>query len=383
VLAAASGVGLGVAGLFTYNAGLFVHDLGLAIGLSRTTFGSAFFGSTLAMAIALPFVGRSVDRYGPRKTAAFGSLSLATGFLALGTLVGSPAAYVLVMILIGMLAAACSPVPYTRAVSGAFDRQRGLALGLTQVGIGVAAAIVPPLISVIIAEHSWRAGYLALAAIAAAGLLPAVMIPARDLAPNMTDGSTGFRSVRRTRLFRLQLIAFVMMAFAFAGMLAHFVPMLREAGLSAQRAGAFAGLIGISVIVTRVVVGWLADRVRPAFLGAASCALCASGCLSLAVGGASLAPIGAMALGTAMGAEADLVGIMTARHFGIAVYSRAYAMQYAAFMLAAGVSPLWVGFVADSTGGYRCALSICALLLLIPIGLFLLVAKLDQLPRSR
>jgi len=383
VLAAGSGVGLGVAGLFTYNAGLFVHDLGPAIGLDRTTFGSAFFGSTVAMAFALPFVGRSVDRYGPRRTAAFGSLSLALGFLALGTVVGSSAGYVLLMILIGLLASACSPVAYSRAVSGAFDRQRGLALGLTQVGIGIAAAIVPPFISVIIAEYGWRAGYLALAGIAGIGLLPALTMPMRDLAPNMVDDGASFRAVRRTPLFRVQLIAFVMMAFAFAGMLAHFVPMLREAGLSPQRAGALAGLIGMSVIVTRIVVGWLADRVQPAFLGAASCALCAGGCLALAVGGAELAPIGALALGTAMGAEADLVGIMTARHFGIAAYSRAYATQYAAFMLAAGVSPLWVGFVADRAGDYGPALYLCALLLLIPIGLFLFLAKLGELPRFR
>ena len=378
VLAAGSGVGLGVAGLFTYNAGLFVHDLGPAIGLDRSVFGGAFFGSTLALAVAMPLVGRAVDRFGPRVTAAFGAISLALGFLALGTVVRSPAAYVVTMVLTGLLASASSPVPYSRAVSGAFSRSRGLALGLTQVGIGIAAAIVPPVVSIMIGDHGWRAGFWTLAALAAVGLLPALTLPVRDLEPAIDDGGAAFRAARRSTLFIIQFIAFVSMALAFAGVLAHFVPMLREAGLTAQQAGGLAGLIGVSVIVTRVIVGWLADRIQPALLGAACCALCAAGCLALASGGAGVAAVGAIALGTAMGAEADLVGILTARYFGIAAYSRAYALQYAGFMIAAGLSPVWVGAIADRTGGYTAALLACAALLVIPILLFLLLPGLER-----
>ena len=82
--------------------------------------------------------------------------------------------------------------------------------------------------------------------------------------------------------------------------------------------------------------------------------------------------------GAAMGAEADLVGILTARYFGIAAYSRAYAVQYAAFMLAAGVSPLWIGYSVDASGGYQLPLIICASFLIIPILLFLQLPKLQR-----
>src|SRR5690606_3612488 len=122
--------------------------------------------------------------------------------------------------------------------------------------------------------------------------------------------------------------------FAFAGMLSHFVPMLRQGGMPIEQAGAMAGLIGISVIVTRLLVGWLSDRLDPSLLGAASCAVCAVGCVVLALGGPAW--LGALALGAAMGAEADLIGILTARNFVIGAYSRAYALQYAAFGIAAG-----------------------------------------------
>ena len=379
VLAAATGVGLGVAGLLTYNSGLFAHDLAIQAGVSRTMFGAAFFGSTLTMAIAMPWVGWLVDRYGPRRVATLGAIALSSGFLALAHFVHSPVTFLVIMALVGFFAALSSPVPYTRAVSGAFDRGRGLALGLTQVGIGIAAAVVPPTITLVIVSYGWRHGYHALAAIALLGVVPALAgLPGKDLGQRDRNSGSAFPAVRRSTLFKVQLAAFVTMALAFAGMLAHFVPMLRDAGLPMQKAGVIAGAIGISVIVTRVVVGWLADRVEPAWLGAACCALCAVGCLTLALGGPSFALVGAISLGAAMGAEADLVGILTARYFGIAAYSRAYAVQYAAFMLAAGVSPLWIGYSVDASGGYQLPLIICASFLIIPILLFLQLPKLQR-----
>jgi MFS family permease len=321
----------------------------------------------------MPLVGRAVDRFGPRATAIAGAVALAVGFVALSG-VPSVAAYVAAMIAIGFLASPSSPVPFTRAVAGAFDRSRGLALGFTQVGIGLAAAVIPPVIGAQVAEHGWRHGFVVLAILALAGVLPALAgLPGRlkEDAGTAPVSSADFASIRQSRLYRVQLAAFTAMAFAFAGMLSHFVPMLGDAGMPLARAGALAGLIGISVIVTRVIVGWLADRIEPAWLGAASCAICGAGCLALAIGGVALAPVGAVALGAAMGAEADLIGILTARNFPIAAYSRAYARQYAAFTIAAGLSPLWIGFLADRTGDYGLPLILCAAALLVPLVLFL------------
>jgi len=175
-------------------------------------------------------------------------------------------------------------------------------------------------------------------------------------------------------LFRLQLLAFTAMALAFIGIIAHFVPMLRASGISLPRAGALAGSTGLSVIVTRLIVGWLADHVEPAWLGAASCVVCAAGALALAVGGIQLALPAALALGCAIGAEADLIGILTARNFPLGDYSRAYSAQYAAFTVAGGVSPLLVGMLAEATDGYRVPLLAAATLLLIPAVLFALLA---------
>jgi nitrate/nitrite transporter NarK len=172
------------------------------------------------------------------------------------------------------------------------------------------------------------------------------------------------------------MLAFAIMAFGFVGVTTHFAPMLRDAGLSAVKAGQLVGLIGLSTLLSRIIVGRLLDKVHPPRVAACACGICASGCLLLTLSDMRMASVAAIALGGTMGAETDLVAFLTARYFGLASYGRAYACQFAAFVLAAGLSGIWVGIIADRTGGYGVALLISAALLLIAGGLFW------QLPRE-
>lgn len=374
VVTAALGSGLGVSGLLTYNSGLFVPELGKAIGLTRGMFGLAFFAATVAMALALPLVGRLVDRHGPRLPTLVGSAMLATGFLLMGTVVSNVAGYIAVTIGIGLLATGSTPVGYMRTVSTAFDRGRGLALGLTQMGIGLAGASVPPLVVAAIVGGGWRAGYLVLAGLAALGMLPALIgLRGAAAAPAPQQGPAP--ALMRDRVFLLQMAAFSMMALGFAGFLPHFVPLLRDAGLSPGRAAGYAALIGGAVIASRLVIGWLSDRVHAPTIAAVVSLLAAAGCLALLFGGAAMAPVAAMAFGCAMGAEADLVGFLTARYFGLRVYGRAYARQYAAFMLAAGASPAWIGLMFDRTGSYAAPLVVTSVML---VGAAILFCRLPR-----
>ena len=139
--------------------------------------------------------------------------------------------------------------------------------------------VVPPVLAAVVATRGWQAGYIALGVVALIGIVPALTLPAgRSLETRGADVAK--TAEMRSPTFILLLLSFGMMALAFAGLLPHFVPMLRDGGMDARSAGALAGVIGASVIVSRVVVGWLADRIDAPRIAATCCALCALGCLA-------------------------------------------------------------------------------------------------------
>jgi hypothetical protein len=77
-----------------------------------------------------------------------------------------------------------------------------------------------------------------------------------------------------------------------------------------------------------------------------------------------------IALGFALGAEVDLIGFLTARYFGLRAYGRLYGLQYGAFIVGAGLSPVLVAAVARRAGGYPEALIASVVLLVIVAVLF-------------
>ena len=314
---AVCGIGTGVSALLLYTNGLFVAGLAHDFGLTRTIFGLGVLIVTIALAVANPVIGWAIDRFGSRPLAAGGLVALALGFAALATLTRSVASYLLIQALLALFAASSGPIAYTKLVSGWFHRSRGVALGITLTGIGLAAALVPPVVARVIAADGWRAGYWTLAGIALLGLVP-VWLLLRDppIAEHQQvvldrDRSSPFRS----RAFWMMLAAFSLMALAFGGFLPHFVPLLTDAGVTQVQAGSLAALIGIAVIGSRIMIGLLVDRFFAPFVAIGLCLTAAAGCAVLLLVGVSGAFVAALAFGCAMGGEVDLISFLVSRYF--------------------------------------------------------------------
>ncbi|WP_280779168.1 MFS transporter [Rhodococcus opacus] len=362
--AAAVGVGTGVSGLAIYSAGLFTSDLGREIGLSAAMYGLSITLLTFGMALAAPVVGYAVDKFGVKAPTIAGALCLATGFAALGTVVHSVPAYMTAMALIGFFGASSGPIAFTRAVSSWFDRARGLALGITMMGMGLSGAIIPVAIGRVIELEGWRLGYLTLACIALAGTLPTLFL--LKVAPRSVstlgtpglaaDDGDDFAAIRRNPLYWRLVLTFGLMSVAFTGLIPYLVPMLRQYGMSVGGAASIASIMGLAVILSRLVIGLLIDVLRPTAVAASLCVLCATGVVLFAVGGVGFAPVLAFTLGCMLGAELDMVGYFTSRYFGLAAFGKAYAGPYMAFVLGGGIAPLWVGAVVDRTGSYTAVL---------------------------
>lgn len=361
LLGAAAGVGIGISALPFYTSGVFMKALEAEFGWSRAALSTGAFASTIILAVASPVVGTIVDRYGVRAPVAFSLASVSIGFFAMALLLDSLAGFWAIQAAMALLGAASSPIAFTRAVNGWFDKARGLALGMALTGTGLTAALAPAFVTRIIEDSGWRDGYLALG-IAVAVIAPFVLLLVR-LAPTQSQKPSlqphaghEFSDALRSSVFWKLALAFFGLAAAVGGLIVHFVPLLTDSGITPSQAAATAGLIGISVIAGRLVVGFLIDRFFAPHIAGGVLLLSATGCALLAMQGAGYAIPAAVAIGFALGAEVDLIGFLTARYFGLKAYARIYGWQYGAFLFGTGLSPLWIGAVYDVSGSYGPAL---------------------------
>jgi MFS family permease len=364
LIAAFLGIACGAAGLYYYTLGVMMKPMQVEFGWSRAGLSSVLLIAAIVSALIAPLVGTLADRLGVWRVAGVSTIGLAAGFWLYSSVSGGLTNFLILNALLAIVAAGSSPVVLSRLVVVWFDKARGLALGIALAGTGVTGALAPRLLSRYVADHGWRAGYQALALVA---LLAAPLIMA--LAYERSSGVTERSAVRADRyasgaglMLREALSSarfwhiaalFSCVALGVGGLIVHMIPLLTDAGLSPERAGGIAGLIGISLIIGRIATGALIDRIFAPRVAAVLFAMAALGCFALEWGGVTLAPFAAISLGLAIGAEIDLVGYLVAKYFGLKAYGAIYGWQYSAFMLGVALSPFIAGLIFDHTGSYR------------------------------
>jgi MFS family permease len=379
LLGSTLGVSLGAAALPFYTTGVFVHSLQTDFGWTRGELSAASLASTLTVVLCAPIAGLAIDRWGVRRPAAFGMAALTVGFLALSTMSGSFAHYLLIQVLMFAFAIASTPVSFTRSVNERFDVARGLALGLTLSGTGIAAFLAPPMVAAVIVEQGWRAAYLQMAVLVALaipvvfyllGLRPAgapsraTPTPAK---PDKTPGGLAVAVMLADARYQRLLATFFFLALGVSGFVLHLIPMLTDAGLPAVEAAGIQARLGLAVIVGRLVVGAAVDHFFAPRVAALSLCMTIAGLVALAIIGPSVAPLSAFAIGFALGAEVDLIGYLTVKYFGLNHFGRRYGVLYGAFILGTGFSPLLISAIAEHFGGYRPALWTCAVSITIAV----------------
>jgi cyanate permease len=380
------GSATGVSALLLYTNGLFVAGLTQDYGLTRVQFGFGVLLVTMALAGANPLVGWLVDRLGAKWLSVAGLLLLSLGFASLGAFIESVNSYFLLQVMVALAGAASGPIAYSKIINETFNRHRGIALGITMTGIGVAAAFVPPALANVIADLGWRSGYYTLALLPLVGaVLTAMLLPSRHAVGAQkiaVQAQTTVVDWVRSPVFWMLAGTFAMMSLSFMGLLPHFVPMLGDAGIDPRAAGKLAGQIGLAVIASRMLVGLALDRFFAPCIAIAISLVAAAGNLVFFFLGAEYAWLTAIAIGLALGAELDLMGFLIARYFGLAQFGKIYGWLYFAFIFASGLGPLWVGAVRDATGNYSIALVASAIGLLVSCGGFLLMPRYpDQAPQ--
>jgi predicted MFS family arabinose efflux permease len=297
----------------------------------------------------------------------------------------SPAVFLSLAGLCGLISTGQAPPAYAKAVSAWFDERRGLALGIAMAGIGIGATAVPQFARWVIEAFGWRAAYAALGVLTFAVAFPAVALFIRE--PERAQASSGISgdhimhpglSVResvRSSAFWLIAISVLLVVTTINGIVGHLVPMLTDRGLNVGQATATLSAVGLSTIVGRLAAGYFLDRFFAPYVAAGLFLLPLVAISLLTTGAAGVAPVlAAIALGFGLGAEVDVIGFLVSRYFGLRAYGEVYGYLFGIFTLGTGFGPVLMAVCFDITRSYDVALTglagalVCASILVSRLG---------------
>lgn len=386
VLGVAIGLGTGIS-LYLMVGSLFVTHITGEFGWSRGDLSIASAIGFIAGALSLSVVGRLLDRHGYHRIVLICVPTLALIYVGFAAVDGSFPLYLSLMLLGGSFGAGTGAIAYTRPLIAAFDRQRGLALGVAASGTSIAAIIVPPLLSLVIASYGWRAGLYGLCVITLFVGLPLALwligshrrerhvdtktITLADL-PEPTDAeraapSVTLREAVRGWPFWLLALALVAVNIPGSGIVAQLAPMLTDKGMSETAAGIALSIYAVGLMAGRLVTGLALDRIPVSRVAAMMTGIPAIGAMLLLIPepGFALACVAVALIGIQQGSELDLIAYFVSRSFGFENYSSIYGAIATAGALSTATGLVLFGKVHDAFGTYDIALAIGATAFLI------------------
>jgi MFS family permease len=367
VLVSALGLFWGIP-IAVYSFSVFFKPLMQEFHAGRAAVSLAFTVQLFVGALSAGPAGWLTDRFGPRRVILIGTAIFGLILVANRLFTGSLTELYVFYVLVGLSIHGVGPIPYGTVVSHWFDRTRGLALGLTMLGIGLGAVVMPSLAQNLIARYGLSSAYSILGASVLLICWPTVACFLAEKPEDLglfCDGATaashngsatqGFtaREAWRSKDFWIMVWAFVLVSASVQGCAVHMAAMLSDKGLSSSSAALGSSLIGAAVLIGRAGTGYLLDRFLASRLAAILFEASALGVALLWLADSRLMLAGAFLVGLGLGAEIDIIAYMTSRYFGLLDFGKVYSSALAAFALAGALGPLLMGAGFDRTGSYR------------------------------
>jgi MFS family permease len=357
----------------------FGWDRGLTAGIFS-------FGFLLSAAI-MPFVGRLVDRRGPRLVVEIGVATMGGGLL-LATLAREPWQFYLT--LGAMCGAGVNCLAYmvqSTYLPNWFVRRRGLAISIAFSGVGIGSIIILPWLQWLIVSDGWRSGCRMLGILVLALLGPLNLLLRHrpediGLAPdgaraagaaavkvdNVVDPTwaavewTLGRALRTSRFWWLALGYFGTL-FVWFAVQVHQTKYLTEIGFSATDAAWALGLVSLVAVPGQIALGHLSDRVGREWvwaIGNSGLVLCCLALIELpAHPTMALLWIMVVAQGTLGYGVTSVMGPIPAEIFAGRHAGSIFGMVMLSGTAGGAAGPWVAGVIHDLTGSYAPTFWIC------------------------
>lgn len=380
-----------------YAYGALMVPLQQTFGWARADLQSAVSFMFLGSVVASQIVGWLNLRFGMKRVTIISLCALSLSFLAMTRMGPSIVTLYLSFFLMSLASMGTIHVTWTHLVNLWFEQNRGLALAMALSGTGLAAMLIPSAVSAVVTRWGWQAAFWLLAALPVALVLPLVLAwmkePAlatvrvgnkQTLVQEAAAGVTLREGLRNPRFWMLN-IALSLIVACVVTLVTNGVPLLRDKGLDAVDAARIFGSFGLSLILGRVVVGYLVDRLWAPGVAAVALSLPALGCLLLGTSGANDTAwlvAGVMLVGIGAGAEFDLAAFLVSRYFGMRDYGRLFGIHLGLITLASTLAPWLFGQLYRSTGTYQATLVVCGVIFLTGALVLLTLGRYPTVDRN-
>lgn len=360
-----------------------LKDFGWDRGLTAGIFSFGF----LVSALVTPFVGRVIDRRGPRLVVEAGVATMGAGLL-LATLARQP--WQLYLTLGAMCGGGVNCFTYTTQSTYLphwFVRRRGLAISIAFSGVGVGSITILPWLQSLIAASGWRSGCTMLGILVLAVVGPLNLLLRRrpqdiGLAPdgggaaraavqatdNIVDPAwaavewTLGRALRTARFWWLALGYFGSL-FTWYAVQVHQTKYLTEIGFSAADAAWALGLVSLVAVPGQIALGHLSDRIGREWVWAIGNLGFVACCLALIALRTHPTPallwVMVAAQGTLGYGITSVMGPIPAEIFAGKHQGGIFGMVMLAAILGGAAGPWLAGVLHDLTASYAPAFWIC------------------------
>jgi len=355
----------------TYGVSVFVDPMIEDLGISRTQMTTAYLIGTLVGALALPWIGQAIDRYGVRRTMAIiGALfgGLLVGMSLVANIVGLTVGF----IGIRMMGQGALNLTATTAVALWFTRKRGFAMGIVAAAGGVGMTLLPLLGERLISDFGWRTTWIVEGLIVWAIVLPIALFGIRNRPSDVGQHVDGDpepppsnvevwgvtrREALRTSFFWLVTAAVATISAITTAVVFHQIDLLGSRGLTPAEAAANFLPQTLATLIATLGIGALADRVSPRLVLVLSMAMMVGGLLTATVVSPGFIAISfGMLIGAAGGAMRVVEATELPRYFGTLHIGSIRGVVTSVGIAGAAIGPVLFSLGHDVTGNYTAVL---------------------------
>ena len=340
------------------------------------TFSSSIRG--MESGILAPFAGRLVDRYGPRRLIAIGSIIVAISLVMLSQ-INSLWMFYLSFAVLALGMSTCTLTVPMSAVANWFHKKMGIASAFAIIGFGLSGVLVP-VIERLISTYGWRDTFLILAVGVLIIILPLSLVFRHKPQPygylpdgeQRPSGPTSIeveqkpplektwktREVLKNGVFWRITIAYVCHMMLLSGIITHLMPYLESVGIERSTASFVTMSLALATIGSRLGFGWLADRQERRTLSVAGFAIMAIGIvLYLFVSSQAfwlLIPF-IILFSIGHGGNNALRSPMIVSYFGRGNFGSVMGLMMGICSLGGVIAPPLAGLIWDKLGSYSLA----------------------------